>query len=238
MSEADWKEAWSLFDEKKTDQVSKADFAHLIRALGRKHTEAEIAEITGAFGEAVTYAQFFEHMKKPYRGPTTDDLRASLQSFDGCGSGYLKAAEIVILLTTLGEKMPADEVAAMMREAEVDCEGRVAIDDFVEVRSGYDCILWGVLRSCPPFSTKYLCDDVCAWYGGTRVFGVITSTSSCYIHVSIWNHPSGPRRPMLTLFAPIRPVANRHFTPERRRLSSCRHQLLLMRSLNIRTLRW
>lgn len=133
-SEAEWKETWYLFDEKKTDRVPKGDFVHIIRSLGRKHTEAEIAEITKEFGDSVTMDQFLTYMRKPYTGPTEDDLRAALQAFDGSDSGYLKAAEITSLLVTLGEKMSDAEVAQIMKEVEVDAEGRVKIDDFVKVR--------------------------------------------------------------------------------------------------------
>ena len=132
MSEAEWKETWYLFDEKKTDRVSKSDFVHIIRSLGRKHTEQEISEITKPFGDSVTMQQFLEHMRKPYTGPTEDDLRAALAAFEGSDSGFLKQQEFVSLVTTLGEKMADDEVQQIMNEVEVDSEGRVSIDKFVK----------------------------------------------------------------------------------------------------------
>ena len=34
MSEAEWKETWYLFDEKRTGSVPKTDFIHIVRSLG------------------------------------------------------------------------------------------------------------------------------------------------------------------------------------------------------------
>eukprot|EP00992_Anisonema_acinus_P009804 TRINITY_DN6003_c0_g1_i1.p1 TRINITY_DN6003_c0_g1~~TRINITY_DN6003_c0_g1_i1.p1 ORF type:complete len:156 (-),score=37.71 TRINITY_DN6003_c0_g1_i1:73-540(-) len=131
-TEAEWKETWYLFDDKKTDKVSKKDFVHIIRSLGRKHTEAEIAEITKPMGDPVTMEEFLAYMKKPYEGPTQQDLLTALQAFDGNDSGYLKQSELVSLLTTLGEKMSEEEVHQIMKDVKVDDEGRVNIEEFAK----------------------------------------------------------------------------------------------------------
>ena len=34
MSEAEWRETWNLFDEKRTGSVAKSDFIHIVRSLG------------------------------------------------------------------------------------------------------------------------------------------------------------------------------------------------------------
>eukprot|EP00996_Jenningsia_fusiforme_P004905 NODE_5788_length_637_cov_34.312925_g5393_i0.p1 GENE.NODE_5788_length_637_cov_34.312925_g5393_i0~~NODE_5788_length_637_cov_34.312925_g5393_i0.p1 ORF type:complete len:155 (-),score=40.91 NODE_5788_length_637_cov_34.312925_g5393_i0:115-579(-) len=130
MTEAEWKETWYLFDDKKTDKVTKNDFVHIIRSLGRKHTEAEIAEITKSLGDPVTMEEFLNYMRKPYQGPTEQDLITALQAFDGNDSGFLKQTELVSLLTTLGEKMSEEEVQQIMKDVKVDDEGRVQIAEF------------------------------------------------------------------------------------------------------------
>jgi len=121
-----------LFDDKKTDKVAKSDFVHIIRALGRKHTEAEIAEITKDLGDPVTMDEFLAYMRKPYNGPTQQDLLQALQAFDGNDSGYLKQSELISLLTTLGEKMSEDEVQQVMKDVPVDEDGKVNIEEFAK----------------------------------------------------------------------------------------------------------
>lgn len=131
-SEAEWKETWYLFDDKKTDKVSQSDFVHIIRSLGRKHTEAEVSEITKNMGDPVTMDEFLSYMRKPYEGPTQADLITALQAFDGNDSGYLKSSELVSLLTTLGEKMSEEEVHQIMKDVKADEEGKVNIEEFAK----------------------------------------------------------------------------------------------------------
>eukprot|EP00999_Lentomonas_sp_LEN2_P001053 NODE_2056_length_662_cov_102.818692_g2006_i0.p1 GENE.NODE_2056_length_662_cov_102.818692_g2006_i0~~NODE_2056_length_662_cov_102.818692_g2006_i0.p1 ORF type:complete len:156 (+),score=43.12 NODE_2056_length_662_cov_102.818692_g2006_i0:102-569(+) len=131
-TEAEWRETWYLFDDKKTDKVSKADFVHIIRALGRKHTEAEITEICKDLGDPVSLDEFMAYMRKPYNGPTNQDLLQALQAFDGNDSGYLKQTELVSLLTTLGEKMSEEEVQQVMKDVPVDDDGKINIEEFTK----------------------------------------------------------------------------------------------------------
>jgi len=130
-SQKEWQDTWYLFDEKRTGTVSRTDFKHIARSLGRKHTEAEFNDHMKDFGEVVKMEQFLEFMNKPYKGPTEEDLRVALQAFDGSETGMLKLSELSNLLTTLGEKMSESEVKMLLSEVKTDAEGRVSIEDFV-----------------------------------------------------------------------------------------------------------
>jgi len=128
----EWTDTWNLFDEKKSGAVNKTDFKHIVRSLGRKYTEAEFADLLKDLGDPVRYESFLEFMKKPYTGPTEDDLRTALQAFDGADTGMLKVSELITLLTSLGEKMPEAEVKQLLSEVKTDSEGRVSIEDFAK----------------------------------------------------------------------------------------------------------
>ena len=132
MAQKEWTDTWNLFDEKKTGAVSRTDFKHVVRSLGRKYTEAEFADHMKDMGDPIRYETFVEFMKKPYSGPTEDDLRTALQAFDGTDSGLIKLSELTTLLTTLGEKMPEAEVKQLLSEVKTDAEGRVQIDEFAK----------------------------------------------------------------------------------------------------------
>lgn len=132
MAMKEWTDTWNLFDEKKTGAVSRTDFKHVVRSLGRKYTEAEFADHMKDMGDPIRYETFVEFMKKPYAGPTEDDLRTALQAFDGTDSGLIKVSELTTLLTTLGEKMPEAEVKQLLAEVKTDSEGRVSIEEFAK----------------------------------------------------------------------------------------------------------
>lgn len=132
MAQKEWTDTWNLFDEKKTGAVSRTDFKHIVRSLGRKYTEAEFADYMKDMDDPVRYEAFVEFMKKPYSGPNEDDLKTALQAFDGTDSGMIRVAELTTLLTTLGEKMPEAEVKQLLAEVKVDAEGRVSIEEFAK----------------------------------------------------------------------------------------------------------
>ena len=45
--------------------------------------------------------------------------------FDKNGDGYISASELRHVMTTLGEKLTDDEVDEMIREADIDGDGKV-----------------------------------------------------------------------------------------------------------------
>lgn len=48
--------------------------------------------------------------------------------FDKNGDGYISASELRHVMTTLGEKLTDDEVDEMIREADIDGDGKVNYD--------------------------------------------------------------------------------------------------------------
>ena len=53
--------------------------------------------------------------------------------FDKDKSGYIDAKEFRTVTTTLGEKLTAKEVEAFMREADLDGDGRLNYNEFVNM---------------------------------------------------------------------------------------------------------
>eukprot|EP00744_Colponema_vietnamica_P010323 GILI01014604.1.p1 GENE.GILI01014604.1~~GILI01014604.1.p1 ORF type:complete len:156 (-),score=53.42 GILI01014604.1:111-578(-) len=132
MANKEWTDTWNLFDERKAGTVSKVDFKHIVRSLGRKYTEAEFADQMKEMGDPIRFDSFVEFMKKPYSGPTEEDLKTALQAFDGSDSGVLKLSELTTLLTSLGEKMPEADVKQLLAEVKVDSNGCVSIEEFAK----------------------------------------------------------------------------------------------------------
>ena len=48
-----------------------------------------------------------------------------IKVFDKNGDGYISASELRHVMTTLGEKLTDDEVDEMIREADIDWDGKV-----------------------------------------------------------------------------------------------------------------
>ncbi|KAH8611876.1 EF hand domain [Trypanosoma vivax] len=125
----EWTNTWNLFDERHTGYASHIDVKHIIRSLGRRYTEAELSELLNGMPDPLPFQTFVELMQRPYTGPSEDDLRTALRAFDGNDSGKLKVAELITLLTSLGEKMPEAEVKQLLSEVHTDEEGQVSIEE-------------------------------------------------------------------------------------------------------------
>jgi calmodulin len=66
-------------------------------------------------------------MVRQMKSPQDDEieLRESFRVFDKNGDGYITASELRQVMLTLGEKLTDDEVNEMIREADVDGDGKV-----------------------------------------------------------------------------------------------------------------
>lgn len=56
-----------------------------------------------------------------------------LQVFDKDGNGFISAQELRHIMTNLGEKLTDEEVDEMIREADVDGDGQINYDEFVDM---------------------------------------------------------------------------------------------------------
>ncbi|KAJ8308284.1 hypothetical protein KUTeg_013158 [Tegillarca granosa] len=60
-----------------------------------------------------------------------EEIRESFRVFDKDGNGYITAAELLHVMTSLGEKLTDEEVDEMIREADIDQDGQVSYDGIV-----------------------------------------------------------------------------------------------------------
>ncbi|EPY32057.1 calmodulin [Strigomonas culicis] len=128
---ADWVALWDVFDEHRSGALPQVDVGHIMRSLGRRHTEAEFRELLQPLPQPVPFDAFVGLMRQPYNGPTEEDLRIALQAFDVGGTGRLKVGELATLLTTLGEKMAETDVRQILGDVPVDAHGCVGVSELV-----------------------------------------------------------------------------------------------------------
>ena len=56
---------------------------------------------------------------------TEEEIREAFKVFDKNGDGFISAAELRHVMTNLGEKLTDEEVDEMIREADIDGDGKV-----------------------------------------------------------------------------------------------------------------
>ena len=70
------------------------------------------------------YTLFFDNLK---------DLREAFRIFDKDKSGYIDGKEIILVTTTLGQALSHEEFEAFMAEADLDGDGKLDYNEFVEM---------------------------------------------------------------------------------------------------------
>ncbi|KAK3578521.1 hypothetical protein CHS0354_007776 [Potamilus streckersoni] len=60
-------------------------------------------------------------------------LKEAFRMFDRDGNGYIDAEELRICMVNLGEKLTLEEVEEMIKEVDVDFDGRMNYEEFVRL---------------------------------------------------------------------------------------------------------
>ncbi|KAL1921925.1 uncharacterized protein VTP21DRAFT_10567 [Calcarisporiella thermophila] len=136
---AEWKEAFSLFDKKGNGTVSTDLLGDLLRSVGQDPTQAEVSDLVeqvGGKGVDIDFDTFLKVLNRPdgfKPAGTADEFIQGFQVFDKEGSGYITAGELRYVLTSLGEKLTDEEVDELLHGVEVDKDGRINYEDFVNM---------------------------------------------------------------------------------------------------------
>jgi len=130
---AEYKEAFALFDKKGTGKVPRETLGDLLRALGQNPTQAEVAEIVAGAARDVDYPTFLQILNRPdgfKPAGTPEEFIRGFQVFDKEGNGTIGVGELRYVLTQLGEKMSDEEVDELLK-GQVGSDGNINYESFV-----------------------------------------------------------------------------------------------------------
>merc|ERR1712048_1157190 len=135
---AEFKEAFSLFDNDGDGTITTKELGTVMRSLGQNPTEAElqdmINEVDADGNGTIDFPEFLSLMARKMKDTDTEEeLIEAFKVFDRDGNGFISAAELRHVMTNLGEKLTDEEVDEMIREADVDGDGQVNYDEFVKM---------------------------------------------------------------------------------------------------------
>jgi myosin light chain 6 len=132
----DFRDAFTLFDDRGDDKIHKSHLGEVVRALGLNPTEMDIKKcLRDIQVDRISFEQFlpiFDDLSKRKDQSTEEDFIEGLRVFDKDGSGMINSAELRHLLTTLGERLSDDEVEQLLNGLE-DKHGNVNYEEFVRM---------------------------------------------------------------------------------------------------------
>ncbi|CAH8524647.1 unnamed protein product [Dicrocoelium dendriticum] len=139
LSEKDLQEAretFALFDFVGDDKIEVNCVGEVVRALGLNPTESDIRKFCGQYeaNDRVTFEMFvpiYQGLLKEQKDINPNEFIEGFRVFDKESNGYIGAAELRHLLTSLGERLREDEVDQLLAGME-NTQGLVPYEAFVQ----------------------------------------------------------------------------------------------------------
>ncbi|XP_011409149.2 PREDICTED: squidulin-like [Amphimedon queenslandica] len=78
-------------------------------------------------------------MASKFSSEKLEEIRAQFDQFDADGNGHITCSEIAEVLKALGESTPGYKIRDMIKEVDIDENGTIEFNEFVEVR-GSECM--------------------------------------------------------------------------------------------------
>ncbi|EMR67428.1 putative calmodulin protein [Eutypa lata UCREL1] len=143
---SEFKEAFSLFDKDGDGQITTKELGTVMRSLGQNPSESElqdmINEVDADNNGTIDFPEFLTMMARKMKDTDSEEeIREAFkvcclhweQVFDRDNNGFISAAELRHVMTSIGEKLTDDEVDEMIREADQDGDGRIDYNEFVQL---------------------------------------------------------------------------------------------------------
>lgn len=136
--------AFSMWDLDGSGSISVGELGKMLRACRLNPTERDVNRMCKKYDADKSGQIDFGEFKKLYqevlRDADTDPtavLRESFQAFDVDGNGFIDAAELQYVLTTLGEPLTDKEARALIASVDVNADGKLDYNEFVQLLANF-----------------------------------------------------------------------------------------------------
>ncbi|XP_055376780.1 calmodulin [Condylostylus longicornis] len=139
----EFREAFRLFDKDGDGCITKEELGTVMRSLGQFARVEELQEMLQEIdvdGDGnVSFEEFVDILSNITEDTTglspadqeERELRDAFRVFDKHNRGYITASDLRAVLQCLGENLDEDEIEEMIREVDVDGDGRIDFYEFV-----------------------------------------------------------------------------------------------------------
>lgn len=128
---AEFKEAFTLFDKDGEGRITTEELGIVMRSLGQNPTEAELRTMVKELDPMPEFLT--STARKIQDADSEEEILNAFKVFDKDGSGFIPAAELRRILTSLGRKLTDAEFDELIREEAIDGDGQINYEKFVRM---------------------------------------------------------------------------------------------------------
>jgi len=138
----EFREAFRLFEKGGAGHVTYEELTTLLKSLNTNEakapTEAEakalIKEVDADGNGTINFPDFLVQQSSRMKDvDSKEELKKAFVVFDKDGKGYITPNELRAAMTGLADKLTDEEVTEMIREADVNKDGKILFDKFYEL---------------------------------------------------------------------------------------------------------
>ena len=136
---AELKETFALFDRDGDDKITVGELGDVLRAVGHNCSQetvlAMLEEVDLDANGFIDFPEFLSIVAERLTNAeeNENDLIETFKHYDLHGTGFITASNLRLAMGRLGCKLTPEEAEEMIREADLDGDGRLSYKDFRRV---------------------------------------------------------------------------------------------------------
>ena len=134
MSQITKEQLFKYLDEENSGKIKKEEMTQALRYLGIIKTKSEIDFLVDNLENEITYDRFCSLIDEQLKTSLTkEQLKNAFDCFDPKKTGKCSAKELFHALKVVGEKLTNDDIQYIQSKIEIDKNGNIDYNKFVEI---------------------------------------------------------------------------------------------------------